>query len=123
MLFSLNSLEVEKLKSLSEIVFNEAYPQRFPQFVLDFIENQEAPESNGSEEGEVIEAKPIKETKEPKQKLKPTKTIEGFETEEKQLQGLIDVLEIFIETAEDGEDVSEWQKELEQAKKELQNLN
>lgn len=170
---------VDKLKFLSTIVFDENYPQKFPQFVLDFIENQEAPESAGTEDGEVIETvKPKKQTADfsifvdavlsskdlkqafekvskiqgvpietaeafrkkydPKENLTPiqafekfynevkktktTKVVEGFETEEKQLQGLIDVLQIFIETAEDGEDVSEWQKQLEQAKIELQKL-
>lgn len=170
---------VDKLKFLSSIVFDESYPQKFPQFVLDFIENQEAPSNEGEDNGDVIEtAKPKKQTVDfsifadvvlsskdlkeafdkvskiqgvpsetseafrkkydPKgnltpiqafekfynevKKTKPVKTIEGFETEEKQLQGLIEVLEIFIETAEDGENVSEWQKQLEQAKQDLQNL-
>lgn len=114
---------VDKLKFLSSIVFDENYPQKFPQFVLDFIENQEAPSNEGEDNGDVIEtAKPKKEAKEPKQKTVKVKVVEGFEIEEKQLQGLIDVLEIFIETAEDGEDVSEWQKQLEQAKLDLQNV-
>lgn len=171
---------VDKLKFLSSIVFDENYPQKFPQFVLDFIENQEVPSNEGEDNGDVIEtAKPKKEVVDfsifetvvlsskdlqdafekvskikdvpvatseafrkkydPKQALTPmqafekfynevkkskaTKVIEGFETEEKQLQGLIEVLEIFIETAEEGEDVSEWQKQLEQAKEELKNLS
>lgn len=113
---------VDKLKFLSSIVFEENYPQKFPQFVLDFIENQEVPSNEGEDNGYVIEtAKPKKEVVEPKPKA--TKVIEGFETEEKQLQGLIEVLEIFIETDEGDEDVSEWQKQLEQAKEELKNLS